>query len=109
MDLLPTPEQEEIITSVAAFLGAELPMARLRELHGQGAPLEAGVWRQCAALGWFGLGLAESAGGVGYGLAEEALLFREIGRHLAPGPLLPTVLAARVAAGPRRDAILDGS
>jgi alkylation response protein AidB-like acyl-CoA dehydrogenase len=32
-------------------------------------------------------------------LAEEALLFREIGRGLGPGPFLATCLGARVAAG----------
>src|ERR1019366_8403933 len=109
MDLLPTPEQDEIVSSVGAFLTAELPMTRLRELHAEGAPVDDVVWRQCAAQGWFGLGLGEAAGGVGYGLAEEALLFREIGRHLAPGPFLATVLAARVAPRPQRDAILDGA
>ena len=109
MDLSPTPEQDEIVSSVGAFLTAELPMTRLRELHAEGAPVDDIVWRQCAAQGWFGLGLGEAAGGVGYGLAEEALLFREIGRHLAPGPFLATVLAARVAPRPQRDAILDGA
>src|SRR5690606_17727986 len=34
----------------------------------------------------------------GAGLADEVLLFREIGRADAPGPFLATVLAARVAA-----------
>jgi alkylation response protein AidB-like acyl-CoA dehydrogenase len=109
MDLLPTPEQDEIVSSVGAFLTAKLPMTRLRELQAEGAPVDDAVWRQCASLGWFGLGLDEAAGGVGYGLAEEALVFREIGRHLAPGPFLATVLAARVASRPQRDAILDGA
>ena len=51
-----------------------------------------------AELGWFALGLPEDAGGVGCGLADEALVFREIGRALASGPFLSTTLAARVAA-----------
>ncbi len=109
MDLLPTPEQEEIATSVATLLGTRLPMARVRELHDDDAGVDADVWLTCAAQGWFGLGLAESGGGVGYGLAEEALLFREIGRHLAPGPMLASVLAARVATGVEQAAILDGT
>ncbi len=109
MDLLPTPEQEEIVSSVATLLAAEMPMTRVRELHADDAGVDESVWASCAAQGWFGLGLPEAGGGVGYGLAEEALLFREIGRHLAPGPMLPTVLGARVATGDLRARILDGT
>lgn len=109
MDFSPTPEQEEIISSVSALLLSELPKARLRELLAKGASVDDGLWYQCASLGWFGLGLDEFAGGVGYGLTEETLLFREIGRHLAPGPFLPTVLAVRVASGTLRAALLEGS
>jgi len=98
MDLLPSAEQAEIAASIASFLGKELPMTRVRELGAQPSSRDAATWRTCAELGWFGLGLPEQAGGVGYGLAEEALLFREIGRFLAPGPFLATVLGARVAA-----------
>ena len=61
-----------------------------------GAEIDPSVWRECADLGWLSLGLAEQDGGVGYGLAEEAVLFRELGRGLAPGGFLPGVLAAHV-------------
>lgn len=97
MDLLPTPEQEEIAHSTASFLAKELPITRLRELMDGPSTIDRAVWARAAALGWFALGLAEDVGGVGYGLAEEVLVFREIGRALAPGPVVPTVLAARLA------------
>lgn len=112
MDLLPTPEQDEIISSVRSFLGSELPITRVRELQssdGAAGVVGDDLWRRCAALGWFGLGLDEQRGGVGYGLTEESLMFRELGRHLTPGPFLATVLAARLAPDPTRAAILDGS
>jgi alkylation response protein AidB-like acyl-CoA dehydrogenase len=109
MDLLPTPEQDEIVSSVSTLLAAQLPMTRVRELHADEAGIDESVWAACAAQGWFGLGLAEADGGVGCGLAEEALLFREVGRHLAPGPMLATVLGARVATGDLRARILDGA
>jgi alkylation response protein AidB-like acyl-CoA dehydrogenase len=50
-----------------------------------------------AELGWFGLGLPEAAGGVGFTATEEALLFREAGRFLVTPVLLANVIAARVA------------
>jgi alkylation response protein AidB-like acyl-CoA dehydrogenase len=112
MDLLPNADQAEITSSVDAFLTAEFPRATVRELIASTDPVDRERWKRCAGLGWFGLGLPEEDGGVGYGVTEEALLFREIGRHLTPGPLLATVLGARVAAaaGATRAAaeILDG-
>jgi alkylation response protein AidB-like acyl-CoA dehydrogenase len=109
MDLLPTPEQEAIASTVATLLADRLPMSRVRELHDDEVGIDAEVWATCAEQGWFGLGLPEAEGGVGYGLAEEALLFREIGRHLVPGPMLATVLAARVLTGDGRAAVLAGT
>jgi alkylation response protein AidB-like acyl-CoA dehydrogenase len=98
MDLLPSPEQDEIVAAVAGLLSAELPTPRPSDGQTMPPPLDRALWARCAGLGWFGLGLDPAAGGVGYGLVEEALVFREIGRYLAPGPFLPTVLGARVAA-----------
>ena len=97
MDLLPTPEQEGIASSAAAFLAGSLPPGRIRQLVGEPSNVDAKAWLAAADLGWFALGLPSDLGGVGGGLADEVLLFREIGRSLAPGPFLATTLAARVA------------
>ncbi len=98
MDLLPTEEQDEIINTVRSQLERNFDLHALAELDGANSVVDSALWKQCAELGWFGLGLPEALGGVGYTLAEEALLFAEIGTHAAPGPFLPTVLAARLAA-----------
>lgn len=98
MDLLQTPDQEAIVASVSGFLAKRMPLAAVRERRGDSAAFDREDWKRCAELGWFGLGVAEDFGGVGYTPAEEALLFREIGRILAPGPFLPTVLGAHIAA-----------
>jgi alkylation response protein AidB-like acyl-CoA dehydrogenase len=98
MDLLPSPEQEEIVASAASFLATALPTQRTRLLMGEASNVDEKVWLAAADLGWFGLGLPSELGGVGCGLADEVLLFREIGRSLAGGPFLATALAARVAA-----------
>jgi len=89
MDLLPTPEQDEIIASIASVVAGN---------HTLGEPLSDALWDAAVAQGWFGLGLAEELGGVGYSLAEEVLLFGELGRACVPGPFLATSLAARLAA-----------
>lgn len=89
MDLLPTAEQDEIVATVRSVLA---------DHHTLGEPLNDSLWQAAADQGWFGLGLDESMGGVGYSIVEEALLFTELGRAAVPGPFLATVIAAHVAA-----------
>jgi alkylation response protein AidB-like acyl-CoA dehydrogenase len=104
VDLTPSDEQRSIISSVAEFLAEKMPPSRVRELRDVDLATLSEFWKQGAAQGWFGLGLDEAHGGAGYGLADEVLLFRELGRFLTPGPVLATVLGARVAAlGGRAD------
>ena len=55
-------------------------------------------WSELAALGWLGLHVAEEHGGQGYGLAELASWSRSWAAVVAPGPFLPTVMAAAVIA-----------
>ena len=112
MDLLPTAEQDEIVTTVRAQLEKDFDLHGLSALDGAPSVVDRDLWRRCAELGWFGLGLDEDLGGVGYTLAEEALLFTELGSHATPGPFLATVLGARVAAragaGDLATAVLGG-
>ncbi|MEX0664543.1 MAG: acyl-CoA dehydrogenase [Acidimicrobiia bacterium] len=53
-------------------------------------------WSELADQGWLGLHIDEAHGGSGYGLLEAAIVTEELGRALAPGPILPTMLAAAV-------------
>ena len=98
MDLLPTEEQSEIVSTVRAQLGSDFDLHDLASADGATTVVDAALWNQCAELGWFALGLAEADGGIGYGLVEETLLFEELGAHCTPGPFLATVLAAHTAA-----------
>jgi alkylation response protein AidB-like acyl-CoA dehydrogenase len=55
-------------------------------------------WSELAALGWLGLHVAEAHGGQGFGLVELAVVVEELGRAVAPGPFVPSVLAAGLLA-----------
>jgi len=96
VNLLPDEAQSEIATAAAAFLAKELPLSALAS-YDPSAPDRA-VWSKMGALGWFVLGIGEKDGGAGYGLVVEAILCRELGRVLAPGPYVATLLAAHAAA-----------
>ncbi len=98
MDLLTSAEQDEIASVAAGFLRAELPINSIRDERLRPVSFEAALWKRVGDLGWFGLGLDEAHGGTGYGATEEVVLFRELGRHLATGPFVGSVLGARLAA-----------
>ena len=96
MDLEPNGEEQQVIDATADFLKNAMPLARFRT-EGEGR-FDAATRLQLAELGWFGMGLPEEAGGIGFSAIEETLVFREIGRHLAPVAALPLALAAKLAA-----------
>ncbi len=98
INLVPTDEQRELAASVAAFLAQELPLSRFYPQPEARPNADGALWGQMADLGYFGIGLAEEAGGVGYGLLEEMLIFREFGRFALTTNVLAAVLGAHVAA-----------
>jgi len=53
-------------------------------------------WGELAEQGWLGLHVDAAYGGSGYGVGELVVVLEELGRCVAPGPVLPTVLAAAV-------------
>jgi alkylation response protein AidB-like acyl-CoA dehydrogenase len=51
------------------------------------------LWGAMAEQGWLGIEVPEAQGGIGLGGVEVAVLAEELGRHAAPAPFVPTVLA----------------
>ena len=60
--------------------------------------LDPGLWASQAKAGWFALHLPETYGGQGFGLPELAIVVEELGRCVAPGPFLSTVIASGILA-----------
>jgi alkylation response protein AidB-like acyl-CoA dehydrogenase len=98
IDLAPDPEQQKIVDSVASFLADRCPVGRLRSRAAPAGAAERREWKHFAALGWFGIALPEASGGSGLTVAEEVLVFRELGRFVMSPTLLATSLAAHAAA-----------
>jgi alkylation response protein AidB-like acyl-CoA dehydrogenase len=64
-----------------------------------GAPEELpAFWASVAELGWLGLHVPEEFGGSGFGLPELVVVVEQLGRELAPGPFVPTVIASATLA-----------
>ena len=89
--------QVDLQQTVARFCADRFPLDRVAER--EGAATDRALWQDMADLGMFGLLLPEESGGSGLGVVEGALLFEQLGAHLAPGPVLWTVLAAPLIDG----------
>jgi alkylation response protein AidB-like acyl-CoA dehydrogenase len=52
------------------------------------------LWPEVVTVGWPGLAVPEEFGGSGFGLAELVVVVEQLGRAVAPGPFVPTAIAA---------------
>ena len=94
-------EQALFHETVRRFVETETPVSRVREIGENPDGFDHDWWRQAAELGWTSLLVPEDLGGgsiSGDGVADLAIVAEEVGRGVAPGPLLPVnVVAASVA------------
>jgi alkylation response protein AidB-like acyl-CoA dehydrogenase len=66
-------------------------------LEAETEPMPA-FWDDLCKLGWLGLHVPEEHGGSGFGLPELVVVVEELGRAVAPGPFVPSVIASAVLA-----------
>ena len=91
MDFLPDSDQDALIDATRDYVETRFSLVE------SSATLDDVTWKEIAELGWLGLATAEDDGGAGATLLDEVLVFREIGRRLVGGPVLPTLAAGRLA------------
>src|SRR5271170_5649384 len=98
MGIALTDDHRELAEVARGFLGSQKARAAARSLLD--APEEGlpPFWQGLAELGWLGLHIDEEYGGSGYGLPELVVVIEELGRAVAPGPFVPTVIASAVIA-----------
>jgi alkylation response protein AidB-like acyl-CoA dehydrogenase len=90
MDFGFTPEQEQLRAQVRRFLDKELPLERVLAWSAAPQPLDRALWTRMAELGWVGITVPEEHGGLGLGCEDLIVVLEEMGRSLAPVPLLAT-------------------
>ena len=90
MELEFTTDQDELRDSIRAVLSRESPVGLARRVVDEGLRPDA-LWTTLNGLGWPALTVPEADGGIGLGMIEAGILAEEIGRVIAPGPLLATV------------------
>jgi 3-oxochol-4-en-24-oyl-CoA dehydrogenase len=104
MTIALSAEHQELGATVRAFLRGEKARAATRATLDVAAENLPAFWAGFAELGMLGVHLPEQYGGGGYGLPELAVVVEELGRAVAPGPFLPTMLASAVIAASGDDA-----
>src|SRR6476661_3931807 len=92
--------------SVADFISRGMDIARVRKLRGTPEEFDRGVWKQMADLGWLGIAIPESYGGLGLGLTETAIVAEGLARALVPEPFTAcAVLAAGALAASENESL----
>ena len=102
MDFVLSDEQRSLQHELRRLLATHI------DAHGRGAGVDRDLWRQLGAMGVFALTLPEADGGVELGLADAAVVFEELGRAAAAGPLVDTFLLAGVVEGAETGAVVVG-
>jgi alkylation response protein AidB-like acyl-CoA dehydrogenase len=92
MDFSFTEEQQAIRALAAEILGAEVTADRLKAAEREPGWLDAALWRKLADANLLGVAIPETHGGMGMGFLELCVLLEEVGRAVAPGPWLATLV-----------------
>ncbi len=93
MDFSFTEDQEAVGKLAREILENEVSPERLRTAERDADWFDRQLWETLAKAGLIGLAAPESAGGMGLGVLEACSLLVEVGRAVAPVPVLPVVVA----------------
>lgn len=107
MDFRVSDEQKALRDGVRAFCQERVSVECLHDIASKGG-FDRSLWGELGALGVFSLRRPEAEGGSGLAMADAALVFEELGRCLAPGPLLWSHLAAELVDGAASGAVVVG-
>ena len=102
-----TPEHAALAETAANLLAKYQSLGAARATLATQADGLPAFWTEIERLGWLGLHVPEQYGGAGFGLLELTIIAEQMGRALAPGPFLPTVIASAVLAEAGGEAAAD--
>ena len=92
MDFGLNEEQEAVRDLARRILGDRTTPERLKQLEAGEDLFDRSTWAELAEAGLLGIALPEDLGGGGLGLLELCLVLEEVGRHVAPLPVLPSIV-----------------
>ncbi len=87
-------EQRILVDTVASFAKKHSPVSRFRAMREDARGWSPELWKQMGELGFLGLSLPESVGGMGGTFVDAALVLEQLAMTLVPEPLLTSLVAA---------------
>ena len=102
MNLNLNDDQLMLRDTVARLFGTEATPERVRAAESTGG-IDRALWQQVVDMGLPAMRMSEAAGGLNLSLLDAALVAEEMGRTLAPVPLVETITANRLLS------LVDGS
>jgi alkylation response protein AidB-like acyl-CoA dehydrogenase len=103
MDFELSDDQFALRDGARELLDGLAPTTRVRTVVDAGGGIDHGLWKAMVEQGWTAVEVPDDRGGLGFGAVEVAVLVEEVGRHVAPAPFLPTLLAAHALGRAGRD------
>jgi alkylation response protein AidB-like acyl-CoA dehydrogenase len=108
MDLSLTDDQKLIRESVSGFFRSQSTLERVRAAEPLG--FDPTLWEKTVDLGLPLMGVSNASGGTGGGMTDMCLAAFEVGRNLAPVPLIDALAAFRLLeAMGQHDRIVDAA
>jgi len=80
--------------SVRTLLERAGGIARARRVRDEAAGWDRNIWSELAEAGVLGVAAPETAGGFGMGLPAAGVIAQELGRVIAPEPVVPSITLA---------------
>ena len=75
-------EQAQLLDVAAGFCRDKSPVDQVRALLADETGFQPEIWQEIADLGWLGIGIPETYGGIGLGLGEVVPIVEQMGRNL---------------------------
>jgi len=109
MELAFSEEQQELAATVRSLLAKRADSAAVRAAMASESGYDEELWQTlCEQIGVAALAIPEAYGGAGFSLLESMIVLEELGRSLAPSPLLASIVTAEaVLAGGTEEAKAD--
>jgi alkylation response protein AidB-like acyl-CoA dehydrogenase len=94
MDFSYSEDQQALRELARKILEERATHDRLKEIRKTAERIDHELWRELAKSNLLGVAIPEALGGTGTGLPELVILAEEIGRAVAPVPVVPTLVEA---------------
>ncbi len=97
MDFALSETQDELIGLARQILSDRMTLQHLKDVERSDEGFDRDTWNEFAKANLLGIAIPEAQGGLGLGFLDLCLVLREVGKHVAPLPLVPCLVSAAMA------------